>query len=62
LQSELINNSSSVLEKQLERSKKRLNKKITEEEINSLCQLQQELTKIQTQEKNLETKIEILPK
>ncbi|CAI2190133.1 7964_t:CDS:2 [Funneliformis geosporum] len=60
LQSELIKNSSSVLEKQLERSKKRLNKKITEEEINSLCQLQQELTKIQMQGKNLE--IEVLPK
>ena len=48
-----------LLNKQLERSKRKLSKFITDEEINLLCRLQVELTELQNQEQGLITKIEI---
>jgi hypothetical protein len=46
-------------EKQLNKTKKRLTKLITNEEISLLCRLQTELTELQQQEQELEAKIEI---
>jgi hypothetical protein len=59
LQAELINNNLPVLEKQLEKTKKRISKVITNEETDLLCKIQKELTELQKQEQKFEAKIEM---
>jgi hypothetical protein len=61
-----IENSSQItfklVEKQLQQLKEQLKIKLTAEEINSLCQLQTELTKLEIKLINLEMELEISSK
>lgn len=62
LQIESVNNNLPILDKQLEKTKKRMSEIIAREEVDLLCKIQRELIELQRQEQKFDTKIEISPK